>query len=165
MIEKLGHKKRLQTMRREWINEGKPGPGTVEEADVVLVEDSSIDKQEHRGPNDVTSGTVCDERPRTPPPANDADDDLYSATPQAVQEQRRREREAKAGKSLFLADDEGDGEPGEDELDALLAEDEFQQDGGISSSIVPRVSSHADGRRADDFDDEMEAMAGMDDMW
>lgn len=164
MIEKLGHKKRLQTMRREWINEGKPARGTVEEADVVLDEDPSMDKQEHRGLDDVTSGTVGDARSRTPP-ANDADDDLYSATPQAVQDQRRREREAKAGKSLFLSDDEGDAEPGEDELDALLAEDEFHQDGGISNSTVPRASSDADGRSGDDFNDEMEAMAGMDDMW
>jgi len=165
MIEKLGHKKRLQTMRREWIDEGKPRRTAVEEADVVLDEDPSMDKQDHGGPNDVTSGTVNDERPRTPSPAQDADDDLYSATPQAVQDQRRREREADAGKSLFISDDEGDGEPDGDELDALLAEDGFQQDGGLSSSIAPKAPTHADGRRDGDFDDDLEAMAGMDDMW
>ena len=94
MVEKLGHKKRLQTMRREWIDEGKPRRTTVEEADVVLDEDPSMDKQDHEGPDSMTSGTVNDERPCTPSPAQDADDDLYSATPQAVQDQRRREREA-----------------------------------------------------------------------
>ncbi len=165
MIEKLGHKKRVQTMRREWINEGKPGRGTIEEADEAGDEDPGMDKQDHRGRDNVTSAPGNDDRPRTPPPAQDADDDLYSATPQAVQEQRRREREAEAGKSLFLSDDDGNGEPDGDELDALLAEDSFQQDVGKSTSTVPRASSNADGRRGDDFGDEMEAMAGMDDMW
>lgn len=68
MIEKLGHKKRLQTMRREWIDEGTPRRTMIEEADVVLDEDTSMDKRDHGGPNDitVTSVTVDDQRPRTP---------------------------------------------------------------------------------------------------
>lgn len=162
MIEKLGHRKRVQTMRREWIDEGKPGRGTVEETDGVGDEDPSVDRQAHRSPDGVAPGI---ERLCTPPPARDDDEDLYSATPQAVQEQRRREREAEAGKSLFVSDDEGDGGPDGDELDALLAEDGFQTDLGMSNSIVPQAPGHADGRRGDDSDEEMEAMAGMDDMW
>lgn len=151
-------------MRREWIDEGKPRRTTIEE-DAIPDDEPRKDMQDHELPNDKSSGSVHGARPRTPPPARDADDDLYGATPQAVQEQRRREREAEAGKSLFLSDDEGDDGPEGDELDALLAEDDFQQDGGMSNSTVLRAPSHAHAGPEEDFNDEMEAMAGMDDMW
>lgn len=73
IIEKLGHKKRMQTMRREWINEGKPqerlrslGEGAEQPAD-----------QEKLG-QDQSWEVELKERPRTP-----IDDDLYTATPRS----------------------------------------------------------------------------------
>lgn len=166
MIEKLGHKKRLQTMRREWINEGKPHNAR----------DAEPDQDAVSTPADLTAKDVdmegtaladTAERPRTPPPREDEDADLYDATPQAILEERRRKRDAVANESLFLSDDEevGGGAPSEDELDVLLAEDSLKD---LGPSAVNTQQRRPDIKRQtveDNFDDEMEAMAGMDDMW
>ena len=154
----------MQTMRREWINEGKPRQAVEEDA--VSDEPTVRDKQGYEVPDVTPSGSLNPARPQTPPPAESLDDDLYSATPQAVQEQRRKTREADAEKNLFISDDDdAGGEPSGDELDALLAEDGFQEQAGTPHTTMPPDTSHADARREDTFDDEMEAMAGMDDMW
>lgn len=51
-----------------------------------------------------------------------------------------------------------DGEPEQDELDALLAEEQLQYRPSEKQKVVAQENK-------DDFADEMEAMAGMDDMW
>ena len=173
MIEKLGHSKRIVAMRKEWINEGKPRQRGGEE-DTGLEEDagvgeqgSGVGEQDSGNGGDLPPASANPEETRktTPPPAQNVDDDLYSATPQAVQDQRRRDRDADAGKTLFISDDGGvGGGPSGDELDALLAEDGFhEQAGTVPATLSNR--SHDITKREDAFDDEMEAMAGMDDLW
>ena len=55
-------------------------------------------------------------------------------------------------------------QPPDDDLDALLAEDEMKQS---ASTAVTARQGQAQGHTGQEpnFDDEMEAMAGMDDMW
>ena len=165
MIEKLGHKKRLQTMRRQWIDEGKPHRQQNHE------QDTEPEASEEARTNNATETRtdalpVSVERPRTPPQGEHQDDDLYSATPQAVLNQRRKEREAAAEESLFLTDEDAEdgATPSEDELDALLAEDTLKD---LNPAAVNAQQARTDVKRslADNFDDEEEAMAGMDDMW
>ena len=161
MIEKLGHKKRMQTMRREWINEGKPGQ---------MMHDPEPDGQADQGIG-VTSGSEQpldpadgDGRPQTPP-IQHPQDDLYSATPQAMRQTTQQQGATAVEQSLFLSDEEPGGQPSEDELDALLAEDVFNE---ATESVSFNSASHANkvgAGQQDDFDDEMEAMAAMDDMW
>lgn len=161
MIEKLGHKKRMQTMRREWINEGKPRHD---------IQDPEPHVQENRDP-DIVSGTGQplnpageDTRPPTPPPPG-PNDDLYSATPQAMRQTRTQPGMTAIGESLFMSDEEASGQPSGDELDALLAEDGLNE-ANRSEPVIPAARpSQIDVRQQDDFDDEMEAMAAMDDMW
>ena len=166
MIEKLGHSKRILAMRKEWINEGKPRPRIGEE-DTGLEKDSEVDKQGSGNGGDLPSASANPEETRrtTPPPAPSVDDDLYSASPQAVRDQRRKDREADMRKTLFISDEEEPGGgPSGDELDALLAEDGFQEKAGtVPATLLNR--SHDITRREDTFDDEMEVMAGMDDSW
>ena len=165
MIEKAGHKKRLQTMRREWINEGKPhnrDPEPDANSQQPAVNATADDTATR-----TTAQPERSERPVTPSRGENMDDDLYDATPQAILDERRRKREAAAAGSLFISDDEGPGgvPQSEDELDALLAEDVLM-DLGPSAGNVQQAkpeAKHQDG--GEDFDDEMEAMAGMDDMW
>ena len=166
MIEKLGHSKRIVAMRKEWINEGKPRQRGREE-DMDLERDAAMDKQGSGDRELLHSGFANNEETRTttPPPARHLDDHLYSATPQAVQDQRRKDREAGAGKTLFISSDDGVGSgPSGDELDALLAEDGFQEEVWTVPATLPNRSDETT-RREDNFDDEMEAMAGMDDLW
>ncbi|KAL2355285.1 chromosome segregation in meiosis protein 3 [Cryomyces antarcticus] len=123
IIEKLGHSKRMQMMRKQWIDEGKPG-ATVEDHTEVQLE--SI----------TNEGLPLDE----------------------VQTSGRGERRI---------------DPDEDELDALLAEDTLRNDPARNdpetSSLFGTGYTNATHKTRpsgeDDFDDEMEAMVGMDDMW
>lgn len=166
MIEKLGHKKRLQTMRREWINEGKPHINRNEERDADAQSPGANRNTEDNDTGETTlpSRTA---RTETPPRVEDADDDLYSATPQAVLEERRRKRGAAAEESLFISDDEGGAAdpPSEDDLDALLAENSLQDLGPSAMNAERPRAENKQKRVEDNFDDEEEAMAGMDDMW
>ncbi|MCJ1477211.1 chromosome segregation in meiosis- protein [Lambiella insularis] len=147
MIEKLGHSKRLQTMRREWIREGRP----VERND----EDAVQPAEPARETVDVepgSSGTLLGNRNA----AEGAGDSGSSGEDSTIMESVK----GKIGNedSLFVSADEADEQPEEDELDALLAEDAF----GGAPTAAPLVP--APGRR-DEFEDEMEAMAEMEGMW
>ena len=166
MIEKLGHKKRLQTMRREWINEGKPHINRNEERDAEA-QSPGPDRNADDSSTGATTLPSRTTRAKTPPPVEDADDDLYSATPQAVLEERRRKRGGAVEESLFISDDEGGAAdpPSEDDLDALLAENSLQDLGPSAINAERPRPDNKQKRVEENFDDEEEAMAGMDDIW
>lgn len=167
IIEKLGHTKRLQTMRKEWINEGKPRDPA---------EDWGTGRQKPNGqhPSPVlglgeSPITRRSEGPGTPAATNavDADDDeIYDATPKKLRETltANQNQNQNAEESLFLSEEEEVSyQPPDDELDALLAEDETRESGSTAVTAKQEAQGHT-GQEAN-FDDEMEAMAGMDDMW
>ena len=165
MIEKLGHRKRLQTMRREWINEGKPHNRDPEpDADP---QPPAVNKTADDTAGETPAQPERTERPVTPTRGKNMDDDLYDATPQAILDERRRKRDAAAAGSLFISDDEdaGGDPPSEDELDALLAEDVLMDLGPSAGNAQQAKPDAEHGDGGENFDDEMEAMAGMDDMW
>lgn len=162
MIEKLGHTKRMQTMRREWINQGKPRLNAEESETEAPVAEDVRDGPAHQ----LQEIGERDGRPRTPA-LQDPDTDLYSATPREAREQSRtQQKKGAAGESLFLSDDEAGAQPSGDELDALLAENDLNTNAARPpTSTLDSHQRKDDPRREDDFDDEMEAMAGMEDMW
>ena len=166
IIEKLGHTKRMQTMRKEWINEGRP-QDPVENSGKVEAKSNG----QHPGPASglgKSPETRPNERRRTPTATNavDADDvEIYDATPKQVRETLTTTRNEKSDGSLFLSEDEEvNPQPPDDDLDALLAEDEMKES---ASTAVTARQAQAQGHigQEPNFDDEMEAMAGMDDMW
>lgn len=75
IIEKLGHKKRIQTMRREWIYERN----TLENLDSLGL---SGEKPAESGRNHSWE-VKSREGPRTPAAVMEDDDDLYTATPKS----------------------------------------------------------------------------------
>lgn len=166
MIEKLGHTNRMQTMRKAWMEESKPRRRDEQEGGPEETPATKVTHEQRAGEDPtLMSGAFNSEGPKTPPPAQDMDDDLYGATPQAAKRTSAK-GEAHSGEGLFVSDDEdGAGEPDGDELDALLAEDCLEQPGGIAQADKPTVTDQAGASQKDDFDDEMEAMAGMGDMW
>jgi replication fork protection complex subunit Csm3/Swi3 len=122
LVEKVGHSKRMQIMRKEWIDEGKPG----------YIRDKgrnrNDDYEQEKETDDLYGGDK---------PAEDKNTSR-AAAPQAVEEE---------GDSLFIPDSRDSGKelsnenglPEDDELDALLAE----QDASISTSNAqPRLSNN-----------------------
>jgi replication fork protection complex subunit Csm3/Swi3 len=130
MVEKVGHTKRMQIMRKDWIDEGKPRRTTErddEEGDRIVLDTPSAD-QVGQGIEGVAWDTTTEQ-------------------PEVAQAQNQ-----KAPGS--------DGDPNEDELDALLAEG-AQQDVSAPKPLPVRTV----GTEDDPFADAMEAMADMDDVW
>ncbi|KAL9594568.1 MAG: hypothetical protein Q9179_005336 [Wetmoreana sp. 5 TL-2023] len=162
MIEKLGHTKRMQTMRREWINEGKPREKYNDAAVPQQTQEAPAAGKERREQQSAASDYKT-------PAASDihqspafSDEVLYSGQPQ---DRLQRQPSPDATDTLFLPDDDGDDQPAEDDLDALLAEADVdnQKNSNITSNQSSR-QKHGSSARRDSFDDEMEAMAEMEDI-
>lgn len=140
IIEKLGHTKRMQTMRREFINEGKPqesldslGQGAEKSAGEQT---SSKDRQ------DQPPVTKSSERPRTPVAVVEHEDDLYTATPK------------------FDRDDGTMGRNRDVESLFVNAEDDLEES---STKTVPLLGQKIGSpRREENFDDDEEALL---DVW
>ncbi len=166
IIEKLGHTKRLQTMRKEWITEGKPRDSAEAwETSGQKANDQHSSPASGRGKSPITRPS---EGSRTPAAtnANDADDgELYDATPKKLRQTLTTNRNHRSDDSLFLSEEEEvSHQPPDDDLDALLAEDEMKE--SVSTDVTAKQGQgQAHTEREANFDDEMEAMAGMDDMW
>ncbi|KAI1825858.1 Swi3-domain-containing protein [Xylaria intraflava] len=131
MVEKAGHKKRLQVKRMEWINEGRPRPAGIENDDLF----GDLYQPEERDPAvfpaplaPVFQNSGSGERPKTPVREDPfADEDIYDATP-------RRPTNAAAAGSIFGNDGNvsRDDEPNEDDLEALMAEEAAQRTASTS---------------------------------
>lgn len=93
MIEQLGHKKEIQTKRKEWIDEGKPGHTARDEDEVDAIATDDPGQPEADQMEGVQSGAI---RSVEEEPQDETDGALRTVAPQE--------------------------EPDEDELDALLAD-------------------------------------------
>lgn len=164
IIEKLGHTKRMQTMRREWIEEGKARSTVEDEPDPpsdALVREDGLRLAEGGDDPDVTTVLTVGgtDRPHTPPANSAQEGDLYSATPKAQRATGLpRTSRHTAGAASETA------QPEEDELDALLAEDEVL-DKTSGNAVASTGTASAPPPVETSFDDEMEVMAEMDLPW
>ena len=150
-------------MRKEWINEGKPREtledyGSLRKGPDAQQTNSNLQKDQ---PAAQPTG-----RSRTPLAGNAVNanqEDLYGATPEPARKDPSTKARENLKESLFMSDDEeAGGETPDDDLDALLAEDEMRE---ATSTAAPATVAQESPVRDDNFDDEMEAMAGMEDMW
>ena len=132
MIEKLGHTKRMQTMRREWINERKP-----------LETFDSLEESAEKPAREQTSSKAGNgswavklrESPRRSVADVEGDDHLYAATPKSARDDGKSIDDTE---NLFIEDltrtspisgqkadcptrEEIIGQDEEDDQDALLA--------------------------------------------
>ncbi|KAL8891176.1 MAG: hypothetical protein Q9215_001772 [Flavoplaca cf. flavocitrina] len=144
MIEKLGHKKRIQIMRREWIQEGKPRE-KYDEIDTTKESEGTLRPEDELRHPDATrnNADLVDTVERQPMPNTNLNGLAGSDEPE----------------TLFLSNDITDDQPSEDDLDALLAETADDNEGQlfINSSLTEQREPDT---RKDDFDDE-EALAAM----
>ena len=146
-------------MRKEWINEGKP-------TERSRSADRSPDGQQKRRPHSQpSSGEPTAAKPATTAESPAFAEDAIQESPAATKSngtQGSSRNDGRPVENLFISDDEDEGnQPPEDDLDALLAEE--QRTPMTSSSRMPPGTDT--WRREDNFDDDMEAMADMDDLW
>ncbi|KAL6704331.1 chromosome segregation in meiosis-related protein [Coniothyrium glycines] len=139
IIEKVGHTKRMQMMRKDWIDEGKPRRSRDEEDDGDTEEQAASEaravEDDETAMRGVEGGTTTDAGRRSA----------------GVEESRDA--------SGPPHESNADGDPDEDELDALLAEDM------LSNNMGQRTLPVRTAVEDDPFADDMDAMAEMEDMW
>ena len=129
LIEKVGHSKRMQVMRKEWIDEGKPGyikPGSL--VDSILNDDFST--REQTG----VDGQLAQPPTRDEPRAEEGG--MFFPSP------------SKPGQQVNTGGDE----PDDDELDALLAAQETTKPANIehiSSNNAPEDDDDLDALLAE----------------
>lgn len=156
MVEKEGHKRRLQSERMGWINEGKPKDTILEEDIFGLPIDPVRDGREDAAPKKLApifeNGFA--ERLKTP----EVDDPMDDATPLVARTMPVPAASVPSTSLFGPAKATAEDEP-EDDLDALLAEANMEGSGSAGTTSEVTVA------REPDFDDEMEAMQGMDEPW
>ena len=177
MVEKMGHKRQMQIARMEWINEGRPRTSVHEDS---LFDQPALLAGENGGREKTASRIApifektATERPKTPEADAGADEemeDLYGATPRIARQPAQEEAEKSTfgvpsrGGSLFgpakvPAVDDG---PPEDDLDALLAQEDMMQ-AESAMEQGPTTARKIAPQESSNFDDDEEAMADFD-MW
>ena len=146
-------------MRKEWICENKPR----ENLDAT---ESSTQKAEERERilRPAQNQSPALETPRIPVQTNaidDEDDELYAATPRPARKDSNGKPNKTSTDSLFISDEETavEDQPPEDDRDVWLAEDETKQ---AEKADMSSRTNQLRPRIEDNFDDDMEAMAGLD---
>ncbi|RDW67092.1 Chromosome segregation in meiosis protein 3 [Aspergillus mulundensis] len=169
MIERLGHSKRLQTMRRTWIDEEKPKPADdAPNNDLSATESSqSILKDTSRSPGGLTEVDVDEDlfirdSTNNQPLANEAgappDDDEFDELDALLKEHRDEPDLGKPTSPRAPGTDSGPPDEDDfDELDALLREHEDEHDVANMRPKEPKNES----LETDSHADELEAMEGL----
>lgn len=132
MIEKLGHTKRIQYMRKEWIDEGKP-KNTI---------DMDQEDEEQVAPIDTIENSA------------EQMEGVQTDTARGIDEAQGDVQAEPAPQTVLSVRED----PDEDELDMLLAEGMEHKSSMTSGAAVP---PNVENTEEDMFADEMEAMAGM----
>lgn len=154
LAEKEGHSKKMQMMRKQWIDEGKPKLSTADD-DEGEVELAVNDMGDH----------AIEDGIRSP--------DAELNTMQDAMMFDRHEAQNADGPREVPKTASGAGEPDMDELDALLEEDAARTSAaaltapGTSNAGVAQKMQNRSWAESeqDEFADEMDAMAGMDVPW
>ena len=129
IIEKLGHTKRMQTMRREWIQEGKPQE-TLGNLREVAEKPAGQQKSEQEYAWEVEP-TV---RPQTPVALLRDGDDLYAATPKSGRDDGTRDGNSER-EYLFLGESTEFVPVLERECDSPVKEENFEDDEEALSAL------------------------------
>lgn len=173
MVEKLGHSKRMQVMRQEWINEGKPKRDLD---DFPVAVDAERDGTRHEG--GAQTGKEVDGSDAAPGEREEAEQAAEpvrnepGAPPEGLEDLEESTepmslfggggvKKKEKGNQLFVSDDEEE----EDDLNALLAAQTSNQ--GMNATAQKQssdIQKEAETQE-ENFDDDMEAMAGFDDPW
>ena len=173
-VEKLGHSKRMQITRRAWLDATKPHQ---REASPERIGDTAMSGavpgaggEGHSADEDAIFGTSMQREEENSTaqadkevndgPEDDELDALLAGNGASVPSRDAMPPQRRTGP--FEEDD-----PDEDELDALLAEQPSREPESAKETHKAIVDPETRDQRslADEFADDEEAMAGMDDLW
>jgi replication fork protection complex subunit Csm3/Swi3 len=152
MIEKVGHSKRMALMRKEWIDEGKPG----------YARDKALRQQDEEGPERLGGNENAEagkssegerEEGNTMFFADLKNDQNHADGAQPEDDELDallREQDAESAPSKSAKDAAAESE-GEDDLDALLAEQETRRNG-------PSAGATNKPRQDEDEEDDLDAL-------
>lgn len=155
MVEKAGHRKILSSERIKWINEEQPRPAGLEDDDDLFGESH---QPEERDPAIFPARVApifqngLDKEARPPVDDDDpfAEEDIYNASPK---------RPTAATTAIASGGNaQANGEPDEDDLDALMAEAEAETQRTTSTSIfgngnINQTQTRQTRHELDDEDD------------
>ncbi|KAH8660918.1 replication fork protection component Swi3-domain-containing protein [Tricladium varicosporioides] len=165
MVEKMGHKRMMQVARIEWINEGKPKSSVHDDS---LFDEPTLSPREdgdERKTAEIIAPIFEKKDPRRPKTPDIPDDmgDLYDATPKATRIQPPQTIAVGEGQSIFGPRKPAPFDEFEDDMDALLAEEEIMR---VSSKAAQQANKPAPPRDefGDEFEDDLAAMAEMEGM-
>ncbi|KAL4869318.1 replication fork protection component Swi3-domain-containing protein [Aspergillus spectabilis] len=144
MIERLGHSKRLQTMRREWIDEKKLKSTEDEASDPLPTSIGNANVTSNGTLAADTHQSISNDIPRSPGRLDDMDEDLFIPD----NNPHRSANEDHAPQDDHEFDDEFD------ELDALLRE---HKEPDVGKTITVTVGGGGARLEDDDFD-ELDAL-------
>lgn len=163
IIEKLGHSKKIQVMRRAWINEEKP-QGKVDCEDASRDNQRVIKAREEEGKHGATASENKTLGGHNLDRGYPIHEDLYGASPPQRRDSISHQPTIESRNIPASTYDGNHGDMAEDELDALLAETYTGNNEFVSAKAASR-SPEATllSRDEDDFDAEMEVMAQMED--
>lgn len=165
IIEKLGHTKKMQSLRRDWINESK----------VQVTKNERYDHGQKAAPVEERESELR-QSPATP--SKEVHSHESNPTAESTSHGEANSiRSSTAGptsnwpinqdpnEGLFVSENEGGDQMSEDDLDGIHIEDIIDDPRTRKSDFgVPQTSSVALERSGAEFDDEMEAMASMGDL-
>ncbi len=140
LVEKVGHGKRMQVMRREWIDEGKPGYGRDVEDRYTL---GNLEKENGKEGIDDEGGKQSNDKQLEAWSKHNAQDFIFGNLDEG-DDGDMFVTEPKTGTTIH---DDDVNEPDEDELDALLAEQT-----ATKNSQQRRHLSISDGNDEDDLE-------------
>ncbi|KAI0531633.1 replication fork protection component Swi3-domain-containing protein [Xylaria digitata] len=161
MVEKAGHKNQMRLKRIQWIDEGRPRPAGLENGDGDDDDPFGEPRQpEERDPAIYPARVApifqssLDKRDKTPITGDLFGEDIYGASP------KRPTTTASAAAPVFGngGNAETNGEPDEDDLDALMAEEEAQRGAPASLFGNGRTQVVVTRHGPDDNDDDLDAL-------
>ncbi|TKA66934.1 hypothetical protein B0A49_07103, partial [Cryomyces minteri] len=162
IIEKLGHSKRMRMMRKQWIDEGKPGATAEDHTEVQLGsfpnEGLPLDEVvEHYSHGEADPGRQGGQQLDIGGIASHEAEIVSSIASDVIAANHEQQAGGTGEKRI---------DPDEDELDALLAEDTSRNDparndpetGNLFGTGYTNATHKTRPSGEYDFDDEMEAM-------
>lgn len=167
IIEKLGHTKKLQSLRRDWINESKVQRTKNERSDhgqkEALVEER---ESELRQSPSTPSKEVHPHQESNPTAESTSHGEANSIRSKIIGPSTSNwPINQDPNEELFVSENEGGDQMSEDDLDGIRIEDIIDDPRTRKSDFgVYQSSSVAIERSGAEFDDEMEAMTSMGDL-
>ena len=162
IIEKLGHTKKMQLLRRDWINESKVQVTKNETSDQDQKQ-APLKQRESELQQSLSTPSKTVHSPESYPAAESTSHgDPNSIRSSTADPTSNWPINQDPNEGLFVSENEEEDQSSEDELDAIHIEDIIEDPRTRKSDFgISQTSSVAIEGSSAEFDDEMEAMASM----